>query len=165
MARMIAICWLTLLALTALARAQAEDGPIPFVFTQTASRASLGTGDLVLDGIGEASTYLSDRPERTLKGKLDNLELVQAWAHPGATGVAARLFEGETLIAEIKLLGASYADGAMRYRIEGAPTGQSREIAPARLEIDLNGCITGCSKTCPFNFSRVFFNQLVPCKP
>jgi len=39
------------------------------------------------------------------------------------------------------------------------------EFGAATLAIELNGCIIGCSEMCPFNFSRVFFNKLVPCKP
>ena len=141
-----------------------DDAPIPFVFTQSIESGAFDGGVLSVAGAGAATPYLSDGPERTLQGETENQELVKAWNAPGGSGVPATLDLGDGTAVSLRLMSAEFDGDRFRYAVEteGTIPGQ---FGPATLAIELNGCITGCSDVCPFNFSRVFFNKLVPCTP
>lgn len=141
-----------------------DDQPIPFVFTQMVESGTFDGTALRLSGGGEATPYLSDQPERTLQGETENKEFIRAWDAPGISDVSATLTLVDGSTFPLRLLAAQLEGGGFRYAVQSDTTIPS-EFGPAKLDINLNGCISGCSELCPFNFSRVFFNKLVPCKP
>lgn len=140
-----------------------DDAPIPFVFTQPIEDARFDGQVLEVSGVGEATPYLSDRPERTLKGETKNPAFAKAWDAPGSQGVEATLNLEDGSTIALRLLSATFEKTVFRYNVESESSIPS-QFGSATMEIYLNGCITGCSELCPFNFSRVFFNKLVPCK-
>ena len=141
-----------------------DDAPIPFVFTQMVESGTFDGTKLTVSGVGEATPYLSDQPERTLQGETENKEFSKAWDAPGTSSVPATLTLTDGTTFPLRLLAAQLNGGRFRYAVQSDATIPS-EFGAATLAIVLNGCISGCSKICPFNFSRVFFNKLVPCKP
>ena len=141
-----------------------DDAPIPFVFTQMVEGGTFDGTELKVSGVGEATSYLSDQPERTLQGKTENKEFAKAWNAPGTSSVPAVLTLSDGTTFPLRLLATQLNGGGFRYVVKSDATIPS-EFGAATLAIVLNGCISGCSEMCPFNFSRVFFNKLVPCKP
>ena len=141
-----------------------NDKPIPFVFTQMVESGTFDATALRLSGGGKSTPYLSDQPERTLQGKTENKEFAKAWDAPGISDVSATLTLVNGGTFQLRLLAAQFEGGGFSYTVQSDATIPS-EFGPATLDIKLNGCISGCSELCPFNFSRVFFNKLVPCKP
>ena len=55
-----------------------EDGEVEFLFVQSAVRATLGSGQLLLKGVSPSTIYFSDRPER-ITGHIHTPAFVQAW--------------------------------------------------------------------------------------
>ena len=141
-----------------------DDAPIPFVFTQMVEGGTFDGTELTVFGVSKATPYLSDQPERTLQGKTENKEFAKAWDAPGTSSVPATLTLGDGNTFPLRLLAAQLNSGGFRYAVQADAMIPS-EFGAATLAIELNGCIIGCSEMCPFNFSRVFFNKLVPCKP
>ena len=141
-----------------------EEGKSKGVFTQMVEGGTFDGTELTVSGVSKATPYLSDQPERTLQGKTENKEFAKTWDAPGTSSVPATLTLGDGNTFPLRLLAAQLNSGGFRYAVQSDATIPS-EFGPATLAIELNGCISGCSELCPFNFSRVFFNKLVPCKP
>ncbi len=163
--RIVIVALAALLVWPAEGVAQAQDdAPILFDFTQVTEAGSFDGATLILNGVGDKTPYLSDRPERTIAGTIENAALVKAWDHRGVSGVSASLRIREVGAFPHRLTTAAFGPRTLSYGVSAVEGTIPKTFGPATLVIALNGCITGCSDICPFNFSRVFFNKLVPCK-
>ncbi|GAB5469833.1 MAG: hypothetical protein Kilf2KO_28630 [Rhodospirillales bacterium] len=99
------------------------DRPLKLLFAQTAKAMRYDGETLVLEGLTPATLFFSDRPER-LTGHLSTADFVELWGHNADSFAADPPNAALVLLEEegkpppvVELIGVSYQDRALHYRV------------------------------------------------
>lgn len=127
------------------ASAQSEEAGEQYVFVQQASEAQVEDDGLVLSGLGPATVYFSERPERDV-GQLTYAEFLDAWARgadsfasdPPNASLAFRS-EGKQQVVVLELMEPTFSHGNLRYTTRLLEGELPERFGPATLFIDGGG--------------------------
>lgn len=142
LAAIVAAGWLVTGTLFFADQAAKADAPEEFDFVQTATSGSFKDGILTLHGIGKATIFFGERPNRDV-GEIPYDEFVQSWGAAKESFAAdppnaSLVFHngGQASIAIVELSEPALAGDAIRYHVKLLSGDLPESIGPASLFID-----------------------------